>query len=317
MPATKEGAAKLLLITVIGLFILKVVVGVITGSISIWAQAVDSSLDIFAVVITFLTVGYSTKPADHEHPFGHGKVEDIAAGIQAVLLLAASIGIIYSAVRRIIGGELIQLTEAGIGVMLVSVIVNIVLSRYLFRVARNTGSSALEANANNITADIYSTAGVLIGLAVISIGNLFGYHLDIIDPIIALIVSVLILRATYRVGKMAFSGLIDIRLPKTEEELIISCIKEHTTQLAGFHKVRTRKSGSNRFVDLHLLLPKNISLEEAHDMSDHLEEDIESLLPNCNITIHVEPCSGECKECKVSSCNIRIDMKLADINTTL
>ncbi len=317
MPATKEGAAKLLLVTVIGLFILKVVVGVITGSISIWAQAVDSSLDIFAVVITFLTVGYSAKPADHEHPFGHGKVEDIAAGIQAVLLLAASIGIIYSAVRRIIGGELIQLTEAGIGVMLVSVIVNIVLSRYLFRVARNTGSSALEANANNITADIYSTAGVLIGLAVISIGNLFGYHLDIIDPIIALIVSVLILRATYRVGKMAFSGLIDIRLPKTEEELIISCIKEHTTQLAGFHKVRTRKSGSNRFVDLHLLLPKNISLEEAHDMSDHLEEDIESLLPNCNITIHVEPCSGECKECKVSSCNIRIDMKLADINTTL
>ncbi len=317
MPATKEGAAKLLLVTVIGLFILKVVVGVITGSISIWAQAVDSSLDIFAVVITFLTVGYSAKPADYEHPFGHGKVEDIAAGIQAILLLAASIGIIYSAIRRIIGGELIQLTEAGIGVMLVSVIVNFVLARYLFRIARETDSSALVANANNITADIYSTAGVLVGLVVIRIASLFGYQLDIIDPIIALIVSVLILRATYRVGKMAFSGLIDVRLPKTEEELIISCIKEHTTQLAGFHKVRTRKSGSNRFVDLHLLLPRNISLEEAHDMSDHLEEDIESRLQNSNVTIHVEPCSGECKECKVSSCNIRIDMKLADKNTTL
>lgn len=317
MPATKEGAAKLLLVTVIGLFILKIAVGVITGSISIWAQAIDSSLDIFAVVITFITVGYSAKPADKEHPFGHGKVEDIAAGIQAILLLAASIGIIYSAVRRIIGGELIQLTEAGIGVMLVSVIVNIVLSRYLFRIARDTDSSALEANANNITADIYSTAGVLVGLVVIRIGSLFGYQLDIIDPVIALIVSLLILRATYRVGKMAFSGLIDIRLPKAEEELIISCIKEHTTQLAGFHKVRTRKSGSNRFVDLHLLLPKNISLKEAHDMSDHLEKDIESLLPNSNVTIHVEPCSGECKQCKVSSCNIRIDMELIDKNSTL
>jgi cation diffusion facilitator family transporter len=317
MPATKEGAAKLLLVTVIGLFILKVAVGVITGSISIWAQAIDSSLDIFAVVITFVTVGYSAKPADREHPFGHGKVEDIAAGIQAILLLTASVGIIYSAVLRIIVGELVQLTEAGIGVMLVSVIVNIVLARYLFRVACDTDSSALEANASNITADIYSTAGVLVGLVVIRIGSLFGYQLDIIDPIIALIVSVLILRATYRVGKMAFSGLIDIRLPRSEEELIISCIKDHTTQLAGFHKVRSRKSGSNRFIDLHLLLPKNISLEEAHDMSDHLEEDIGNLLPNSNVTIHLEPCSGECEQCQVSSCNIRIDMKLSDKNSNL
>src|SRR3989304_2336498 len=116
MFSTPSGAARLLLVTVTGLFGLKVAVGVITDSISIWAQAVDSSLDIFAVVITFLTVGFSAKPADQEHPFGHGKAEDVAAGIQAVLLFIAAVSIIYAAIRRIISGATIEMTEAGIAV---------------------------------------------------------------------------------------------------------------------------------------------------------------------------------------------------------
>ncbi|MFH1381819.1 MAG: cation diffusion facilitator family transporter [Chloroflexota bacterium] len=301
--STPSGAARLVLITVIGLFVLKAIVGLVTGSISIWAQAVDSSLDIFAVVITFLTVGYSSKPPDYEHPFGHGKVEDVAAGIQAVLLLGASASIAYAAIRRIIFSETIQLTEAGIGVMLVAMIASILLSRHLFRVARTAGSVALEANANNIRADVYSTAGVLVGLVIVRFT-----HLNIIDPIIALVVVALILRATYRVGTMAFRGLVDVRLPKEEDDLIISTIKEHTSQLAGFHEMRTRKSGNQRFIDLHLMLPKNVSVEEAHGMCDHLEADIRSRLPNSNVTIHVEPCDGECKQCLVSACDLRIDV---------
>ncbi len=302
---TPTSAAKLMLTTVVGLFALKVAVGVITGSISIWAQAMDSSLDIFAVVVTFLTVGFSAKPADQEHPFGHGKVEDIAAGIQAVLLLGAATGIIYFAILRIMHGEVIQLTEAGIGVMLVSMIASIWLSRHLFRVVRATGSVALEANAHNITSDIYSTAGVMVGLVAVRFSGL-----NIIDPIIALVVSLLILRATYQVGRTAWSGLIDVRLPRSEEDEIISCIREHTTQLAGFHEVRTRKAGSQRFIDLHLMLPKNASVEEAHQMCDHLERDIENRLPNSSLTIHVEPCNVECEQCLVSSCSLRIDIML-------
>ncbi|MBM2825909.1 MAG: cobalt-zinc-cadmium resistance protein, partial [Dehalococcoidales bacterium] len=280
---------------------------VITDSISIWAQAVDSSLDIFAVVITFLTVGFSAKPADQEHPFGHGKVEDLAAGVQAVLLLGAASIIIYSAIQRIIVGDVIQLTEAGIGVMLVSMLVSIFLSQHLFRVARKTGSVALEANANNIRGDVYSTAGVMVGLLIVRFTGL-----TIFDPILALAVSLLILRATYRVGRMAFGGLIDVSLPKAEENELISCINEHTTQLAGFHEVRTRKAGSQRFVDLHLMLPKNASVEEAHQMCDHLEQDIEKRLPNSNVTIHVEPCSTECDQCFVFSCSLRLNINLVD-----
>jgi cation diffusion facilitator family transporter len=279
-------------------------VGLITGSVSIWAQAVDSSLDIFAVVVTFLTVGFSAKPADQEHPFGHGKVEDIAAGIQAVLLLVASGSIAYAAIQRIISGSMINLPASGAAVMLVSLIVNIYLSHHLFKVALATGSVALEANANNIRSDVYSTAGVLVGLAIVT----FVPALSILDPIIALVVVVLILRATYRVGRMAWSGLIDVRLPMEEERQITETIREHTTQLAGFHKIRTRKAGSQRFIDFHLLLPKNISVEEAHKMCDHLEEDIKSKLPNSSVTIHVEPCTVECEKCLVSSCSHRKDI---------
>jgi cation diffusion facilitator family transporter len=303
--STSSGAARLALFIVIGLFILKVVVGVITDSISIWAQAADSSLDIFAVMITFLTVGFSAKPADKEHPFGHGKAEDIAAGIQTVFLFVAASLIIYSAIRRIIYGVTIQVTEAGIAVMLVSMIASILLSRHLFRVARTTGSVALEANANNIMGDIYSTAGVLVGLSIVRLGHLFGVHLDVIDPILAILVSILILRATYRIGRMALEGLIDFRIPQADEETLMATILEHSGQLVGVHEVRTRRSGSQRYIDLHLVMPKGASVEEAHEMCDHLEQDIEKRLQNANVTIHVEPCDIECQQCSITTCNAR------------
>lgn len=294
MFSTPKSAAKLLLATVLGLFVLKVIVGVVTGSISIWAQAVDSSLDIVAVVITFLTVGFSAKPADHEHPFGHGKVEDVAAGVQTVLLLGAAGTIIYSATRRIILGEPIQFTEAGIGVMLVSMVANILLSHHLFKVARATDSVVLEANAYNIRGDVYSTAGVMVGLVVVRLTGL-----TVIDSILALAVSALILRATYKVGRAAFGGLVDVRLPKAEEDIIKASILEHTHELAGFHEMRTRKAGNQRFIDLHLVMPKDASLEEAHRMCDHLEQDIKSKLQHVSVVIHVEPCNSECEHCLV------------------
>jgi len=298
--STPSGAARLALFTVSGLFIFKVVVGLITDSISIWAQAVDSSLDIVAVVITFLTVGFSAKPADKEHPFGHGKAEDIAAGTQTVFLFAAASLIIYYAIRRIMAHTAPQYTEAGIAVMLVSMVASILLSRHLFRVARATGSVALEANANNITGDIYSTAGVFVGLVVVRFTPL-----TIFDPILAILVSILILRATYRVGRIALEGLVDFRLPQADEETLMATILEHSGQLVGVHEVRTRRSGSHKYIDLHLVMPKGASVEQAHEMCDHLEQDIVKRLQNANVTIHVEPCDIECQQCSVATCNAR------------
>ena len=299
MFSTTSGAAKLSLIVVTALITLKVVVAVITGSISILAQAADSFLDLFAIIITFFAIGVATKPADKEHPFGHGKVENIAAIVQAVLIFTAGGLIIYSAVRRIILGTTVELTEAGIGVMLVSLVVSLWLSRHLLKVSKATDSVALEANARNIAADVYSAAGVLVGLVAIRFTGL-----NILDPIVAMAVALLILKAAYDVMRKSFGGLVDVRLPKAEEAEIMSCIKEHGGQLVGFHELRTRKAGSWRFIDLHLVMPKNASVEETHRMCDHLEQDIANRLQYTSVTIHVEPCDEECDQCSVS-CSLR------------
>ena len=299
MFSTRSGAAKLALVVVIGLVVLKVVVAVITGSISILAQAADSFLDLFAVLVTFFAVNIATKPADKEHPFGHGKVENIAAIVQAVLIFTAGGLIIYSAVRRIILGTTVELTEAGIGVMLISIIVSIFLSRHLFKVSQATDSIALEAFARNIAADVYSAAAVLAGLVAIRFTGL-----NILDPIIALLVALLILKVAYDVLRRSFGGLIDVKLPEAEEVEIKSCIVEHYSEVVSFHRLRTRKAGSQRYIDLHLVMPKDAIVEEAHNMCDHLERDIENRLQYTSVTIHVEPCDEECDQCSVS-CSLR------------
>jgi len=300
MFSTRSGAVKLSLAVVIGLIALKVVVAVITGSISISAQAVDSFLDLFGISVTFFALRMAVMPADEEHPFGHGKVEGIAAIVQAVLIFTAGGLIIYAAVRRIITETPLELTEAGIRVMLVSIIVSIFLSRHLLKVSRATDSIALEASARNIAADVYSASGVLVGLVVIRFTGA-----SIIDPILAIVVALYILKTAYDVTRKSFGELVDVRLPEAEEEVIISCITEHRAQLAGFHKVRTRKAGIQRFIEFHLVIPKDASLEEAHLMCYHLEEDIESRLANSSVTIHVEPCTIECELCFVVSCSLR------------
>ena len=299
MFSTRGGAAKLSLAVVVGLIVLKVVVTAITGSISILAQAADSFLDLFAIVITAFAVGIATKPADEGHPFGHGKVENVAAIVQAVLIFVAGGLIIYSAVHRIRAGVTIELTEAGIGVMLVSIIASIFLSRHLLKVSRSVDSIALEASARNIAADVYSAAAVLAGLVAIRLTGL-----SILDPIIALLIALFILKVAYDVLRRSFGGLIDVKLPEAEEVEIKSCIVEHYSEVVSFHRLRTRKAGSQRYIDLHLVMPKDASVEEAHNMCDHLERDIENRLQYTSVTIHVEPCSIECAQCSIV-CSLR------------
>jgi cation diffusion facilitator family transporter len=292
------------------LILLKVVAGLITGSISLIAEAIHSMNDLAAAVIAFFSVRISDTPADEKHPFGHGKWENVSGVVEALLIFIAAVIIVYQAVQRLITRKTLESLEIGIGIMAVSIVVNILVSRYLLKVSRKTDSIALEADARHLTTDVMTMAGVLLGLGIVKLGQLLRFNLNIIDPITAILVALLIMRTAYDLTKRSFGPLVDVRLPKAEEDEIISCITEHTAQLAGFHKVRTRKAGSWRFIDLHLMLPKNASVEEAHQMCDHLEQDIENRLPNSSVTIHVEPCSIECEQCLVSSCSLRIDITL-------
>lgn len=299
MFSTRRGATWLALIVILGLVVLKLVIAFITGSISIFAQTADSFLDVIAVLIAFFSIRMAVKPADEEHPFGHGKIENISAVAQAILIFTAAGLIIYSAINRIITEEAIELTEAGIGVMAVSIIASILLSRHLLKVSKATDSLAIEAIGHNIAADVYSAAGVLVGLVAIRITGFV-----ILDPIIALVVSIIILKSAFTVIRKSFHDLMDTRLPKSEEIEIASCLREHSGQLVGFHNLRTRKAGDQRFIDLHLILPRSASVEEAHRICDHLEQDLEDKLAHTNVTIHVEPCSVECDRCYVE-CNLR------------
>jgi len=295
----RSNAARLSILVVILLILLKVAVGVITGSLSILAQAVDSFLDLFAVSITFLAIRVASKPADAEHPFGHGKAENIAAIVQAVLIFLAGGSIIYTAVQRLRTETALELTEAGMAVMAVSILVSIFLSRYLRRVAKQEDSAALEANAHNIAADVYSAAAVLVGLIVVRFTGL-----DIIDDILAGIVALFILKVAFDVLRHSFGALVDVKLPEEEESAVKAAITEHFGgEVVSFHKLRTRKAGRQRYIDLHLVMPRQVSIEEAHGMCDHLEKDMRNRLRRTDITIHVEPCDARCDTCLLVTCH--------------
>ena len=299
MLATKENAAKLSIASVSLLIILKVVASILTGSISIRADAVHSVLDLIAAITTFIGVRISGKPADERHPFGHGKAENVSSIVVAGLIFTAAGIIIYSAVRRLIVGAPLELIGIGIYVTAAAIALNILISRYLSRVARATDSPALAADAHHLFSDVLSSVAVLAGLIAVRLTGL-----NILDPIIALLVALFILKVGYDTLRKSFGGLIDVRLPETEEVEIKSCIIEHYSEVVSFHKLRTRKAGSQRYIDLHLVMPKNASVDEAHQMCDHLEQDIENRLRHTSVTIHVEPCRIECDQCQIS-CSLR------------
>lgn len=296
MFSSRSGAARLSVFVVVGLIVLKVAFGVITGSLSVLAQAVDSFLDLVAVTVTIFAINIAAKPADEEHPFGHGKVENIAAIVQAILIFVAGGTIIYSAVRRIQTDSALELTEAGMAVMAVSILASIFLSRHLIAVARKEDSMVLEANARNISADVYSAGAVLAGLIAVRLTGL-----SIIDAILAGLVALFIIKVAIDVLRRSFGGLVDVKLPEEEEKAIHAAITEHYGwDVVNFHNLRTRKAGSHRYIDLHLVMPKHVSLKEAHDMCDHLETDIEMRLVRTDVTIHVEPCDDNCPACDLA-----------------
>ena len=294
MFSTERRTAKLLIGVVIGLILLKVAAGWISGSISVFAQAADSLLDLFAGLVTFFAIRIAARPADEGHPFGHGKVEDIAGLTQGMLIFVAAGVILYSSVQRIIEGSIIRLGEVGIGAMAVSIVASILLSRRLLKVSRVTGSIALEANARNIASDVYSAAAVLVGLLAARVTGL-----SIVDPIIAIGMAIYILKFAYDTISKPFLGLVDARLPSSEQAAIEACLARQVEAVVGFHRLRTRRAGNQRYIDLHLVMAKDISVEQAHRVCDLLEADMRARLARTSVVIHIEPCDGKCRQCAI------------------
>ncbi|MBA7641137.1 Ferrous-iron efflux pump FieF [subsurface metagenome] len=299
MLATKENAAKLSIAVVSLLILVKVVASIITGSISIRADAYHSALDLIGAVVAFIGVRIASRPADEEHPYGHSKAENISTVVVAGLILVAAGTIFYQAVHRLMVGATLEMIGTGIYVTAAAIVINVLVAWYLLRVSRDTNSLALGAQARHLFSDVLSSVAVLVGLIAVRVTGL-----NILDPIVAMAVALFILKVGYDIMRQSFGGLMDVRLSTAEEAEIVSCIKEHSGQLVGFHALRTRKAGSRRYIDLHLVMPKNASVEEAHRMCDHLEQDLENRLQSTSLTIHVEPCNQECDQCSIS-CSLR------------
>lgn len=295
MLATKEGAARLAIVAVSALIAIKLAASIVTGSIAIRADAVHSVIDLFGVIIGYTAIKIASRPPDKDHPYGHGKAENIAGVIIAAMIFVAAIIIAYQAVTRLIAGGAVELVTLGIYVTAAAIVINLLVSWYSLRVARATESIALEATARDLFADVLSSAAVLVGLILVQFTGI-----AILDSVVALLVAVLIGRTAFLTMRKSFGGLMDIKLPQAEEDEIVACIREHTDLIASFHRVRTRKAGSQRQIDFHMVVSRQLSVEKAHRLCDQLEEDIEKRLSDTSVTIHVEPCDGNCEECSTS-----------------
>ena len=291
----KRGAARLSVLSNTILVIAKFVVGIMSGSVSILSEAVHSGIDLVAALIAWFAVRESGKPADDEHRFGHGKIENVAGTIEAVLIFGAALYIIWEAVHKLVKGT-VEIENLGIGaaVMGISALANYLVSRHLLNVAIETDSVALEADAMHLQTDVYTSAGVLAGLAAIKLTGI-----TILDPIVAIVVACLILKAAYDLTKSAFFHILDIKLPDDEEAIIHDVMKENVLHFLEYHKLRTRKSGHIRHVDMHLVVPKLMTVEKGHKLSHQISSDIEKRLSHSHVLVHIEPCEGQCDGCVV------------------
>lgn len=274
------------------IIILKLIAGIISGSISIISEAIHSLSDFLASVLTFFAVMKSSEPADREHPFGHGKYEDMSGFIEGGLIIFAAFYIMYEAGKKLCMNKPFEVdTTLGIAVMLFAVVANFVVSSILFKVAKKSNSISLFADGEHLRTDIYSSLGVMVGLILIKVT---GIH--ILDPIIAILVALFILKAGFSISKETLNNLLDGSLPaedlKSIEEIIHSYKSDYTLD---FKNLKARRCGPSTDIELTMLFPKDMTIEQCHDICDEVEELIRQKLGHVTIMIHAEP---ECPKCK-------------------
>lgn len=283
----KKKTARLSIMSNTFLVLSKLIIGIYVGAVSIISEAAHSAVDLLAAMIAYYAVKQSGKPPDGTHAYGHGKIENLSGAIEAILIIIAAVYIIFESVEKLKVLQEPEYLEMGILVMLFSIIINYFVSRRLFKVARQTHSQALEADALHLQADIWTSVGVLLGLLAMKVTGWIW-----LDPIIAIVVAIIIFKTGYTMTMKSAMELTDVCLPLEDEETIIKILKTND-QVVDFHKLRTRRSGSYRLIDVHLVLDKNMPLQKAHEICDEIETDLKDILGRCDIVIHAEPCGHE------------------------
>ena len=283
--SVKSRAAALSIVSNALLIALKLVAAALTGSVAILTEAMHSSIDLIASFVAYFSVRKADKPADAEHPYGHDKVENLAAAIEALLILVGSGVIVFESVRRLSDGAEVHSLGIGIAVIAFSMVANVVVSSVLARRARETDSPALEGDAAHLRTDAATSAAVLAGLIVVQLTGITW-----LDPVIALVVAAAIVTAGVRLLARASRVLVDEALPAEELDAVGAAIAQFGTRgVVGFHKLRARRAGSRRYVDLHVQFAGGTTLEDAHATAHELQDAIRARLRGADVLINLEP----------------------------
>ena len=297
----KQRAALLSICSNIVLILSKLIVGIITNSISIISEAVHSFTDLLAAIIAFFSIKQASNPPDSDHQFGHGKYEDFSGFIEGTLILLAAGYIIFESAEKILNNNYKHInTTAGIVLMLFSVIANMAVSRHLFNVARETDSMALLADAEHLRTDVLTSGGVLVGLILIKTTNI-----NILDPIVAILVALIIIKAGIQLCFNSGKNLLDGSLPESEQKIIFDTVNNYIpNEIIEIKELKSRKSGADKLIELIIVIPKKLTIEAGHSLCDRIEEDLKNNINNSSVIIHIEPCYFSCDNCKVEQpCN--------------
>src|SRR3954465_2814263 len=284
-PQSRSRAAAISIASNSGLIVLKLVAGACTGSAAIAPGAIHSGIDLIASIVAYFSVRQAETPADSSHRYGHEKFENVAAGVEGMLILVGSGVIVYTAVTHLVEGTQIESIGFGIAVVAFATAVNLVVSHYLYRRARETDSAALAGDAAHLRTDAYTSLGVLVGLGLVQLtGETW------IDPVVALLIAVAIVYTGLRVVAGSWRVLVDEALPEAETAAIREAIESFGDRgVAGYHELRTRRAGTRRYVDMHVQFRSGTTLEEAHAIAHGLQDTIRERLRGADVLIHLEP----------------------------
>lgn len=279
----RTGAVALSVASNSVLIVAKIAVGLVTGSVSIISEAIHSSTDLLAALIAFFAIRSAAKPPDETHPYGHGKLESLAATIEALMIVSAAGLIVFEAARRLYYGTVIENVDWGIAVMALSSAADFAVSRHLFRVARRTESPAIAAEAWNLSTDIYSAIAVCLGLIAVRVTGVKAF-----DPLVAIGVALFIFKAALDIGRGGIADLMDESLPTGDQNKIVAVLEAHRPLYSSIRTMRTRRAGGRRLVYVALQFPPTISMSDAHTVTEHLEHEIRKLYPTSTVTVEAE-----------------------------
>ncbi|KWT92689.1 cation diffusion facilitator family transporter [Candidatus Magnetominusculus xianensis] len=293
----QKNAAIVSIVSNSSLVLFKIIAGIITGSVSIISEAIHSSIDLAAAIMAFFSIRQAGVPPDSRHPYGHGKIENLSAVAEAMLIILAAVLIVIEAVEKIKTGVQLSMPGVAIAVMGISVVVNFLVARYLYKVAKETDSPALEADAKHLSADIYSSLAVLAAIVLVALTGR-----QILDPIAAVIISLFIFYEGVMITKKSIGSLLDNSLPEDEVSSIRKILESESGHIKDYHELRTRKAGSERHIDLHLTVCASETISKTHATMDIIENRISMQLNNCKVVIHPEPCNAMTDRCP-DECN--------------